>query len=114
MACTIPAAIAALALCLSGTAAVAGGAYVPQAGYVPAGGYLPLEYAHPLHVLYPAEVEPYIASGSIRRPFILGRQGPRVAIAPERFHAIPYVSTFDRCIRRVRYGRHWYRVRVCG
>ena len=113
MARTIPAAIAGLALGLSATTVMAGGAYIPQAGYVP-GEYLPLEYPHPLHTLYPAEVAPYIESGSIRRPFILGRQGPRIAMAPERFHAYPYVSTFDRCVRRVRYGRHWHRIRVCG
>jgi hypothetical protein len=114
MALTIPAAIAGLALCLSAIPAVAGGAHVPQAGYTPVGEYLPLEYAHPLHVLYPAEVAPYIATGSVRRPLVLGRQGPRIAMAPERFHAYPYVSTFDRCLRHVRHGRHWHRIRVCG
>jgi hypothetical protein len=84
--------------------------YVPYPGY-PIFAQPP---AHPYHVLYPAEVAPYVASGSVKRPLVLGRQGPRIAIAPARFHAIPYVSTFDRCFRRVRHGRHWHVVRRCA
>ena len=99
---TVSAALAGLAFCsLAATGAVAGG------------GWLPVVYeAHPYHALYRAEIAPYI--GSVRRPFVLGRHGPRIAMSPARFHAYPYVSTFDSCWRRVRHGRHWHRVWVCG
>lgn len=68
--------------------------------------------AHPYHALYPAEVAPYF--GSVRGPHVLGVKGPRIAMPPERFHAYPYVSTFDGCLRWHRHGRRWHRVFVCG
>jgi|SRR5688572_6214516 hypothetical protein len=99
MARTFSAALAGLALSLFATHAAA------QARLV-------VYHAHPLHALYPVEVAPYL--GTARKPMILGRQGPRIAMSSERFHAYPYVSTFDRCWRHVRHGRHWHRVWVCG
>lgn len=99
---TLSAALAGLMLSgLATTTAVAGNAWLM--GYP----------AHPYHALYPAEVAPY--AGSVRKPFVLGRQGPRIAMTPARFHSYPYVSTFDSCFRwhRTRHGRH-HRVWVCG
>jgi hypothetical protein len=36
---------------------------------------------------------------SVRGPLVIGRYAPRIAIAPARFYAYPYVSTFDTCVR---------------
>jgi hypothetical protein len=97
----VSAALAGIALCsLAATSAAADG------------GRVQVYHAHPYHALYPAEIAPYI--GSVRRPHVLGRHGPRIAMSPARFHAYPYVSTFDSCWRHMRRGKHWHRVWVCG
>jgi hypothetical protein len=78
--------------------------------------YRVVYHAHPYHALYPADVAPYL--GTARKPMVLGRHAPRIAMWPARFHAYPYVSGFDSCVRwrRVgtRYGWRWHRTWACG
>ena len=100
-----------------GLIALAGAALVALAATdAAAGAYRTPYFAHPLHALYPADVAPYV--GTARRPMILGRHAPRIAMPPQRFYAYPYVSTFDRCVRSyrvpTRYGWQWRRTWVCG